>query len=151
MVLTKVRCAVALVLVALGIFAARACLLRPVSADEPAPKKAVNDSKLKTLLKARLAVAQEDATLVTRSYESGQAPIAEVLEAIRAVSDAELELCDTKAERIAILERMLKQAKEFEKIAAARVEAAAASRRETFKAKMKRLEIEIALEKIKDQ
>jgi hypothetical protein len=147
MVVTKFRSAAALVLVALGIFAARASLLQPVNADEPAVKKAASDSKLNSLLRARLAVAQDDVALVTKAYQLGNEPFGEVLEAQNVVSDAQLELCETRAERVAVLERKLAQAQEYEKVVAARVEAAAASQRATFKAKLSRLEFEIALER----
>ena len=149
MVVTKFQCAVAFVLaVALVIFGARASLLRSANADESAVK---NDSKLKTLLKAKLAIAQEASALVTKAYQSGQASFVEVLEANTAVSDAQLELCETNAERIAILERMLAQAKEYESLVAKHVKAGESPVRETFKAKLSRLEIEIALERAKDK
>ena len=64
---------------------------------------------------------------------------------------AQLDLCDTNAERVAVLERMLAQARDYEKIAAERVKAAATPTTTLLKAKLSRLDVEVALERAKDK
>ncbi len=110
----------------------------------------VNDSKLKVLQKEKLTVAQQVATLANRSYQTGTESFANVLEANQAVGNAQLDLCDTNAERIAVLERMLAQERDFEKHVAARVSAEVAPQSSLLKAKLNRLDVEIALERARD-
>lgn len=66
-----------------------------------------NDSKLKALLKEKLAVAQEVLAIVTEARRNGDTSIEAVVEANQVVGKAQLDLCDTNAERVAVLERML--------------------------------------------
>lgn len=72
------------------------------SGDPPkAQAQAAKDSKIRDLLKEKLAVVQEVASERTRAYQDGQISFAQVYEANRAVRDAELDLCDTTKERVA--------------------------------------------------
>jgi outer membrane protein TolC len=71
------------------------------------------------------------------------------LEANQAASHAELDLCDTDKERLAVLEKMLAEAKGFEASVAERVKAGESPIRAVLQAKVSRLEIEIALEHVK--
>lgn len=108
------------------------------------------DSKLKGLLKEKLAVAQQVATLANKTYQVGSGSFSEVVEANQAVGKAQLDLCDTNAERVVVLERMLTQARELHKNAAVRVEAAIAPESSLLKAKLNLLDAEIALERAKE-
>ena len=110
-----------------------------------------NDSKLKVLLKEKLAIAQEAATLTTTAYQSGGTSFSEVVEANQVVGKAQLDLCDTNAERVAVLERMLAQARDFEKIVTERVKTAAVPTTTLLKAKLSRLDVEVALERAKEK
>ncbi len=107
------------------------------------------DSKVKALLTEKLGVLQEVASRTTKAYQVGSASFAEVLEANQAVRGAELDLCDTDKERIAVLEKKLEEAKEFEKKADQQMKAGTASPSAVLKAKVNRLDVEIALERIK--
>ena len=107
--------------------------------------------KLKALLDEKVAVTQEAAAQATRAYQSGEATFAEVLEANQAVGNAQLDLCDTNAERVAVLERMLALARDYEKSVVERVKSGTSPASTTLKAKLNRLEIEITLERVKDR
>ena len=110
-----------------------------------------NDSKLKVLLKEKLAVAQEVVAIATKAHKNGDTSIDAVVEANQVVGKAQLELCDTSAERIAVLERMLAQAKDFEKSVAELVKVAAAPKTTVLKARLNRLDVEVALERAKEK
>jgi outer membrane protein TolC len=62
---------------------------------------------------------------------------------------AELELCESKEQRLKVLEKNLEVQQQFEKIAQARFQAAAGTRADVLTAKAARLDAEIALEKEK--
>ena len=110
-----------------------------------------NDSKLKVLLKEKLAVAQEALAIVTKAHQNGDTSIEGVVEANQMVGKAQLDLCDTSAERIAVLERMLAQAKDFEKSVAELVKVAATPKTTLLKARLNRLDVEVALERAKEK
>lgn len=109
------------------------------------------DAKLKGLLKERLAALQDVVSELMKAYENGAPSIslAQVLEAKQAVLDAELDQCDTDKERIAVLEKTLALAKEYERITKAQVSAGGTHVGVAIKARAKRLEVEIALERVK--
>ena len=110
-----------------------------------------NDSKLKALLKEKLAVAQEALAIVKKAHQNGDTSIEGVVEANQIVGKAELDLCDTNAERVAVLERMLAQTKDFEKSVTELVKAAAAPKTTLLKARLNRLDVEVALERAKEK
>src|SRR4051812_35424476 len=113
-----------LVIVALiAVLAVATCWKQSPAQGKPSKPAVAADSKLKVLLKEKLAIAQEATTLATTAYQSGGTSFSEVVEANQAVSKVQLDLRDTNAERVAVLERMLAQARDFEKIAAERVKA----------------------------
>jgi hypothetical protein len=118
--------------------------------DSPRPRaEGPEEPKLKALLKERLAALQEAAARTTEQYKRGAGSVAEVMEARRAARDAELELCDTDKERLAVLEKMLEEARAFEKDVAKMVDAGVVHANSGFKAKADRLQMEIALERLK--
>lgn len=110
-----------------------------------------NDSKLKALLKEKLAVAQEVLAIVTEARRNGDTSIEAVVEVNQVVAKAELDLCDTNAERVAVLERMLTQAKDYEKRVAELVKAEAGPKTTLLKARLIRLDAEVALERAKEK
>ena len=110
-----------------------------------------NDSKLKALLKEKLAVAQEALAIVKKAHQNGDTSIEGVVEANQVVGKAQLDLCDTNAERVAVLERMLAQTKDFEKSVAELVKAAAGPKTSLLKARLNRLDVEVALERAKEK
>ena len=107
------------------------------------------DSKLKDLLKERLLILQEVASRRTKAHQDGQISLAQVYEANQAVRNAELDLCDTSQERVAVLEQMLAEAKGFEKNITLEMKSGGVSTNGALKAKLSRLDVEIALERAK--
>jgi hypothetical protein len=111
----------------------------------------VNNSKLKALLKERLVALQGIASEATKGNRSGNASLAKVHEANQAVQKAELDLCDTDKERITVLENMVTDAKDYESQISQLVKGGVlpSNNSLTLKAKVDRLEVEIALERVK--
>ena len=86
---------------------------------------------------------------MTKLHRNEQISLDKVYEANQAVRNAELDMCDTTKERVAVLEKMLAEAKGYEKIIAKAVEVHAISSSDAVKAKVGRLDVEIALERAK--
>lgn len=107
------------------------------------------DSKVKTLLKERLAILRELAAITAKAQKQGVVSFQEVHEANEAVLQVELELAESPKERITILEKFLAEAKQHEKHVAP-----AAGQGEpvlVLEAKAHRLKAEIALEREKEK
>src|SRR5262245_47733372 len=104
-------------------------------------------SRLKALLGERLAILREVASRTAEAHRGGHASFAEVFEANQAVCKAELDACETDRERVAVLEKLLADAKEYERRAAAQAKAGAVPAGGALKAKVTRLDVEIALER----
>ena len=140
-----------LVIVALfAAFVAVTCSHHSSGQGNPGKPAGENDAKLKALLKEKLAIAQEVAALVSKAHQNGDTSVEAVVEANQVVGKAQLELCETNAERVAVLDRMLAQAKDFEKRAAELVKAAAGPKTTLLKATLTRLDCEVALERAKN-
>lgn len=105
--------------------------------------------KLKDLLTEKLGLLKEIASQKATAYQAGLVPFADVDAANQAVLKTELELCATGKERVAVLEKMLADAKEWEKRVAQQVKSGTAPTSEAVKAKVSRLDVEIALERAK--
>ena len=130
-----------------------------LSSNNPpmAQAEEAQDSKLKELLNEKLSILREVASQTIKAYEQGvlpaQAyeviPAAQVYEAKQAVHKAELDLCDTNKERVAVLEKMLIEAKDFEKSVKREVKSGGLGTIHALRAKVKRLDVEIALERAK--
>ncbi|MBA4066904.1 MAG: hypothetical protein C0501_25000 [Isosphaera sp.] len=117
--------------------------------DQPPKGRPGGDTKIKELQKERLALLRQIADQVVAANKGGQVPLATVLEAQREVIAAELELCGTNKERIAVLEKKVELAREIEKTTARGVEARTVSGTDLLKAQASRLDAEIELEKVK--
>jgi hypothetical protein len=116
-----------------------------LGADDPAP------SKLDGLLKERLETLREVAKLASEAYKSGGGSFADVREAMRQVLEAELEQCTTDKERIAVLEKVVADAKKWEGFAEESVKAGVVPARTALKARADRLQAEIALERLRNK
>lgn len=116
-----------------------------------AQAREVKDSRLKELLKEKLAIVREVSAQRLAAFQSGLTSFAQVNEASLAVLNAELDLCDTDVERIAVLEKMLATARDHEQSVAAIVKAGEATSGTALDAKAARLDIEIRLERIKSK
>ncbi len=109
------------------------------------------DTKLKALLKERHAILEQAAEAVRASFQNGRASYRQVAEANRDALRAELDLCETDKARVAVLEKLVAEARNSEAIAQADHKAARASFADTLKATADRLEAEIALERARSR
>ena len=125
-----------------------AALPAPLEADS-APK--AKEAKLKALLRERLDTARDLAALVTKAYEAGSGSFAAVHEANLAILHAELDLCARDKDRIAVLEKFVVALKRFEKQVVEQHKTGAVPRSDVLKAKLARLEGEIALERTRSK
>lgn len=107
------------------------------------------DAKLKALLKERLTTLRDVEAHLERAYRDGQVPVDLYLHASAATLEAELDLAESKNERLTILEKAVELAKKSEAFAAAANKAGVAPPHELLKAKANRLAAEIAVEKEK--
>jgi RNA polymerase sigma factor (sigma-70 family) len=111
-------------------------------AKEPAP-----DQKVQALLKERLAVLKEMQNRADKLYQAGQESKGELLQIKLRVLKAELDLCATDKERIAVHEKMVAVLKEIEQQVEELVKQNAAGAGAVLEARLNRLEAEIALER----
>jgi hypothetical protein len=119
--------------------------------DLPAGPSDAKGSRLKQLLKERLTTLRKLVDQTTRDYQAGRVSFDRVHQAMAAMLRAELELCDSDKERIAVLEKIVDQAKAHEKNAVQRYKAGNAPASDVLMATADRLEAEIALERAKSK
>ena len=108
-----------------------------------------SDTKVKRLLKERHATLEMAAEATREVFKIGGASFGQVVDANRAVLNAELDLCETDKERVAILEKMLAEARTYEMTVEEGRKAAEVSYADALTAKADRLEVEITLERLK--
>jgi len=113
------------------------------------PARSADEVKSKQLLKERVAVLNEVATLASRLYGQGSVPLLELNKAKQAVCKAELDLCETDVERIAVMDTRLALAKQDVEVVKRLVSMAEMSTTDLLKAQAKQLKIEAALERRK--
>jgi multidrug efflux pump subunit AcrA (membrane-fusion protein) len=149
MSLSKIRFAsmIAVVLLAFVAVCASISLVRS-EAQEPA-KPEGKARKIKEMQQERLATARELAKVQTARFRSNQGQIEEVLEATRVLADAELDLCVSDKERVAVLEKILAVAEDTERMAANFAKVGQGRDSTALVAKAERLRIEIDLERVK--
>src|SRR5262249_44529209 len=116
------------------------------AADEP-NRTEIKNPRLKDLLNERLATTKEFAKQVKMRFDNQTGTIDQLVEANRLVTDAELDLCESDKERIAVLEKLVAETKETEKRAAQLASTRQATIMTGLKARMERLRAEIALER----
>lgn len=107
--------------------------------------RATDDDKITVLLKERLVALQAIATLAEKAHAAGTGTFDKVVAARLAVFAAELDLCATDAERAKVLEKVVAETKRLE----ADAKKAAALEGTVLAAKVRRLEAEIALERLR--
>jgi outer membrane protein TolC len=112
-------------------------------AEEP------KDTRLKELLKERVETLRKVVEIVSQQYKLGGVGIGQVVQAQQSLLRAELDLCDSDKERIAVLEKLVSLMKDHEKIAAARFKSGDGRQGEALMAKATRLDAEIALERLR--
>ena len=109
-------------------------LLPPVVAEDR-----TIDPEVEKILRERLGVLQEAATLRREAYRSGTVDFSSTLAAESAVLEAELELAKSGPDRVRIREQMLKNAETLEKAAEELVRSAESPRSDLLSARANRL------------
>ena len=132
---------IVLIAAAIGYWSAQAGALA-------APAK---DAKLTALLQERLTTLREAAATTNKAYQTGIESYADVIAANQAVRSAELEMCSTDKERVALLEKMVTEAKGYETIATQHALRGTVPAASGLRVKVNRLEAEIALERMKSK
>jgi tetratricopeptide (TPR) repeat protein/thiol-disulfide isomerase/thioredoxin len=121
--------------------------------EKPAPiepqKRADANSKVRALQEERLATLKEIAAEWENVFRHSRCPPEDVWQAKLLVLRAELELCDSDRERVAIHEKIVALAKETEETRASQYKAQRLSHSDLLTAKANRLEAEVALERAK--
>ena len=106
-------------------------------------------SRVRDLQEQRLDTLRDLVKITTEHYKNGQVSSEELWSATRAQDEAELDLCTSNAARIAVLERIVAEAKTIEAQDAKLVADKLLSRRLLLKATADRLQQEIILENAK--
>ena len=95
----------------------------------------------------RLATLRQSLARTEIAYKQGALPVVEVQKAKLAVLSAELDLCETPRERIAVLERILTHRREVEKLLETLYKSGAAPEASLLEARAKRQEAEIDVQR----
>ena len=109
---------------------------------------APNEQILK-LTKERLELVSQVHEMTLAAYRQGVTSLSDVLEARAALLDARLDACATKADRVKVLEEMVKTAEETKTMTERLVQSAEAPQSKLLKAKVHVLEARIRLEREK--
>jgi hypothetical protein len=129
----------------------RLCIAAIVVAILGSLQVGADEAKVKELRKERLATLKDVEAQTEQAFQAGRAPFNVVLAAKAATLEAELDLCQTQEERIAILEKLVGVAKNAESHATAAAEMGKVPLYEALKTKASRLAVEIALEKLRQK
>jgi hypothetical protein len=116
-----------------------------IAADWPASRHDGASAQLESLLKERRDVVRKLVEIVNRRYQTGMVTQESVILASNLLLDAELELARTKAERIAVCQKLVGNLRQLEQAAEARHERTMGSADDVLKAKAARLKAEIQL------
>ena len=117
--------------------------------EEPLENRASDSSKLRELLKERMAAVQTLADSVKGLYKQGTVSEEAVRQAELRVHKTELDLCDSTKERIGVLEKIVKVYQEMEDHTLVLEKRGTASSESVLEAKLMRLEAQIAVEREK--
>jgi ribosomal protein L13E len=128
---------------------------QPARADSPTGKQrgaqTTSSPKVRALLKERLTVLRDMVAILDEQHKAGRGSPGEIQKATLRVYKAELDLCVTDKERVAVHEKIVGALQELEKLVAALHERAAVSQTAVCEAKVNRLEAEIALERAREK
>jgi hypothetical protein len=121
----------------------------PARVDGRAGKRAGEETKVRTLLREKLATLRAIVEQYEKALTAGGpgADVDDLLRAKVAVCAAELELCQADKQRIKILRKTVEVARERETVAQRRLEATKAFPVDVLTRKAERLDAEIALER----
>lgn len=107
--------------------------------------------KIKELQKEQIATLKEMTEAAGELFRRGAASVDEIYEARTLLFQAELDAAETDAGRIKLYEGLVATMKDYEELAIARKMAAQGTHVAVLKVKARRLQAEIALERLKAQ
>ena len=105
--------------------------------------------KIKELQKEQIATLKEMTEAAAELFRRGAASVDEIYEARTLLFQAELDAAETDADRIKLYEGLVTTMKDYEELAIARKMAARGTHVAVLKVKARRLQAEIALERLK--
>ncbi|MFO0809040.1 MAG: hypothetical protein U0746_10480 [Gemmataceae bacterium] len=120
--------------------------------DKPAadkPPARMIDPKVKELLAERLAAVRQIHEELTRAFGLGATTSEGLHQAHLAVLNAELDLCESHKDRVAVLEKIVAAARAYEARSAKGVDISSAPALARARAKVARLDAEINLQRAK--
>jgi hypothetical protein len=126
---------------------AAVCLAAPAIRPGYADDKTESRDRIKSLLQARLATLKDIHDTLVRAQARGAASVDDVQQAKTAVLQAQLDLADTKDQRLKILEEMATEAREREQTTGKSVQTGSRPAIDGLRATLARVDAELALEK----
>jgi hypothetical protein len=115
------------------------------------PSKQAAAGRVKELQQERIATLKAMVEVQTALHKIAKASPEDVLEARGLVCEAELDAAEKESDRIAILKNLVEVLKDLEETAKARKRSAEGTEAAVLKAKARRLEAEIRLERVRAQ
>jgi outer membrane protein TolC len=128
---------------------AAVCLAAPPGRPGHAADQAESKDRIKPLLQERLSTLKDIHEALVRAQARGAASADDVQQARGAVLRAQLDLYDTKEERLKMLEAIVKEAREWEQTTRKSVQSGSSPPIDGQRATLARIEAELALEKAK--
>jgi hypothetical protein len=125
------------------------CLVSPPSRPGYADDKTEARDRIKTLLRARVDTLKEILDTFVAAQARGGASLDDVLDARAALLKAQLDLGETKEERLKLLEQFVKEARDREQATRKSVQSGGSPPIDGMKATLARIDAELALEREK--
>ncbi|VTR96256.1 sigma-70 family rna polymerase sigma factor : RNA polymerase sigma factor, sigma-70 family OS=Singulisphaera acidiphila (strain ATCC BAA-1392 / DSM 18658 / VKM B-2454 / MOB10) GN=Sinac_6419 PE=4 SV=1: Sigma70_r2: Sigma70_r4_2 [Gemmata massiliana] len=123
----------------------------PQDKGNPAPKERKDEvpKKIRDLQKERIAALKELTDTTAALYKNARATYDEAIEARLLLLQAEVDVAEKPAERLALYQKCVDELKAYEEVAVARVQVGRGTNAAVLKIKARRLEVEIQLEQAK--
>ena len=115
----------------------------------PAAKEKPESAKVRKLLQERVEVLEEQLQGQFERVKIGKDPLIQLLDCMRELTDARLELADTREKQIAVLEESLKVLQEAEEQLKQLQAAGLQTKQGVAQGRAARLKVEIRLERLK--
>lgn len=114
-----------------------------------APERPSDSARVKELQKERIAALRETADVSMKLAQSARVELSEALEDRINLLKAEVDAAENGADRIALYKKAIDSLKEYEAMAKTRFEAGRGTQVAMLRVKARRIEVEIALERLK--
>jgi outer membrane protein TolC len=113
------------------------------------PAAETPDAELQRLLQERIAILTKMSEFASAAHRQGAMSLSEVLESRRMLLSAKLDGAESKAERVKVLEEIVKLAEQTQAMTEQRAKSAEVSQLQVLKAKADVLEVKIKLQREK--